>query len=157
MPPLCILTIVVLIIVIAWALFRKTKTPTPEIHISPEVTRVVEPVVTEPEVIEPEVIEPDVIESAPTPKRKKAIKADDLTRLEGIGPKVHQVLKKAGITTFAQLASADKPKLRETLDAAGYRFMDPEGWIEQAKLAAEGKFEKLEALQGKLKGGRKAK
>jgi predicted flap endonuclease-1-like 5' DNA nuclease len=141
MPPLCILTIVALIIVvIAWALFRNTKTPTPEIHIPPEETRAAEPVIVEP---------------APTPKRKKAVKPDDLTRLEGIGPKVNQVLKKAGITTFAQLANAGIPKVREALDAAGYRFMDPAGWIEQAKLAAEGKFEELKELQSRLKGGRK--
>ncbi len=141
MPPLCILSIVILIIVIvAWALFRNTKTPTPEIHVPPEETRVAEPVIAEP---------------APTPKRKKSVKPDDLTTLEGIGPKVNQVLKKAGITTFAQLANAEIPKLREALDTAGYRFMNPAGWIEQAKLAAEGKFEELKELQSRLKGGRK--
>ena len=143
MPPLCILIIVVLIIVvIAWALFRNTKTPPPEIHIPPEETRVAEPVIAEP---------------APTPKRKKVVKPDDLTRLEGIGPKVNQVLKKAGITTFAQLANAEIPKVREALDMAGYRFMDPAGWIEQAKLAAEGKFEGTKESKNKPRVSRKVK
>jgi hypothetical protein len=35
-------------------------------------------------------------------------------------------------------------------------MMDPEGWIEQAKLAARGDMEGLNKLQEELKGGRKA-
>jgi hypothetical protein len=34
-------------------------------------------------------------------------------------------------------------------------MMNPEGWIEQAKLAAQGDWTSLEKLQGELKGGRK--
>jgi hypothetical protein len=33
--------------------------------------------------------------------------------------------------------------------------MNPEGWIEQASLAAKGDWDGLERLQGELKGGRK--
>ena len=141
MPPLCVLTIVVLVIVVvAWALFRNTKTPTSEVHVHPKETRVAEPVIETP---------------VPSPKVKKPTKPDDLTKLDGIGPKANQVLKKAGITTFSQLAAAEASKLRGALDAAGYRFMDPAGWIEQAKLAAKGKNDELKELQGRLKGGRK--
>lgn len=81
--------------------------------------------------------------------------ADDLTRLEGIGPKVALTLQKAGIHTFAQLASAQEDTLRQALDSAGYKYMDPSSWPEQAALAAKGDFEALKRLQDGLKGGRK--
>lgn len=82
-------------------------------------------------------------------------KPDDLTTLEGIGPKVAKLLESIGITTFKQLADADLGKLRETLDGAGYKYMEPAGWVEQAALAAKGDTEGLQKLQQTLKGGRK--
>jgi predicted flap endonuclease-1-like 5' DNA nuclease len=82
---------------------------------------------------------------------------DDLVRLEGIGPKVAKLLADNGITTFAALAAADLAKLREILDGAGYKYMEPAGWVEQAKLAAKGDAEGLKALQEQLKGGRVVK
>jgi len=85
----------------------------------------------------------------------KASTVDDLTELEGIGPKVAKVLAGIGITTFESLAKADYDKLRVALDAAGYKYMDPAGWIEQAALAAKGDTEGLKKLQDSLKGGRK--
>ena len=80
---------------------------------------------------------------------------DDLTALEGIGPKVAQLLNNMGITTFQQLAEADLARLREALDGAGYKYMDPAGWVEQAVLAAKGDAQGLKKLQDSLKGGRK--
>jgi predicted flap endonuclease-1-like 5' DNA nuclease len=82
--------------------------------------------------------------------------ADDLTVLEGIGPKVAKVLNEAGITTFAALAKADPAKVQEVLKAAGLQMMNPTGWIEQAELAAKGDMEGLKKLQDELKGGRRA-
>ncbi|HEX6036164.1 MAG TPA: helix-hairpin-helix domain-containing protein [Anaerolineales bacterium] len=81
---------------------------------------------------------------------------DDLKRIEGIGPKVSKVLNEAGITTFAGLAAANTTDVQKTLNDAGLQMMNPEGWIEQARLAANGDWEGLERLQNKLKGGRKA-
>ncbi len=92
-------------------------------------------------------IEPAVI------AQKSAV--DDLTILEGIGPKVARVLAGMGITTFADLALADYAKIKAGLYAAGYKYMDPAGWIEQAALAAKGDMEGLKKLQDSLKGGRK--
>jgi len=80
---------------------------------------------------------------------------DDLVRLEGIGPRVAKVLNGAGITTFAALAHANPADIQKALSAAGLQMMNPEGWIEQAKLAAQGDWTSLEKLQGELKGGRK--
>jgi predicted flap endonuclease-1-like 5' DNA nuclease len=82
--------------------------------------------------------------------------ADDLTMIEGIGPKVSRVLNDAGIMSFADLAAADAARVERALDEAGLQMMDPEGWIEQAKLAARGDMEGLNKLQEELKGGRKA-
>jgi hypothetical protein len=80
---------------------------------------------------------------------------DDLTTLEGIGPKVASVLAGIGIANFESLAKADFDTVRTALDAAGYKYMDPAGWIEQAALAAKGDLDGLKKLQDSLKGGRK--
>ena len=82
--------------------------------------------------------------------------ADDLTTLEGIGPKVAKLLNGIGIASFEELSNADPGKLRKTLDAAGYKYMEPAGWIDQARLAAKGDAAGLKRLQDSLKGGRKA-
>jgi predicted flap endonuclease-1-like 5' DNA nuclease len=85
--------------------------------------------------------------------------ADDLKRIEGIGPKISSVLQAAGITTFAQLADADVEQLRQILEAADPRLLrlaDPASWPEQAGLAAGGEWDALSALQNQLKGGRRA-
>ena len=94
---------------------------------------------------------PDVQHEAHEEKKS----ADDLTKLEGIGPKVEKVLNEAGIMSFADLAHAEAAKVQEKLDAAGMQYMNPEGWIEQAKLAAAGDNEGLAKLQDELKGGRR--
>ncbi len=81
---------------------------------------------------------------------------DDLTRLEGIGPKISSLLAESGITTFAQLAAASVAELRSILNTAGTRFRmaDPGTWPEQALLARDGDWDALTAFQGTLKGGR---
>jgi hypothetical protein len=83
------------------------------------------------------------------------LKRDNLKRIEGIGPKVEKVLQDAGIRTFDALARANPDEVKQTLNAAGLQMMNPEGWIEQANLAAKGDWEGLERLQDELKGGRK--
>ncbi|MCA2001064.1 MAG: hypothetical protein LDL51_04280 [Chloroflexi bacterium] len=80
---------------------------------------------------------------------------DDLAKMEGVGPKVVQLLNAAGIKTFEALAHAEVSRVQKILDDAGLRMMNPEGWIEQAKLAAKGDWEGFERLQSELKGGRK--
>ena len=94
-----------------------------------------------------------VAQTEPTVAHKTG--PDDLTTLEGIGPKVAKVLAGIGITTFAGLATAEYDKVRAALDEAGYKYMEPAGWIEQASMAARGDVEGLKNLQASLKGGRK--
>jgi predicted flap endonuclease-1-like 5' DNA nuclease len=79
-----------------------------------------------------------------------------LTIIEGIGPKISGLLKTAGILTFAQLGTTDVTRLKQILDDAGLTALaDPTTWPEQASLAAEGKWDVLEQLQGQLKRGRR--
>jgi len=93
-------------------------------------------------------------EAHAAPKVEKS--ADDLTRLEGIGPKVAKILTDAGYASFADLAEADATEVDKILDANKLQMMDSAGWIEQAKLAAAGDMEGLSRLQDELKGGRRA-
>lgn len=82
-------------------------------------------------------------------------KADDLTKIEGIGPKIAAVLAGAGISTYAQLGDTSVDKLREVMEGANLRVPhDPTSWPQQAKLAAAGKWDELGALQDQLHGGR---
>lgn len=87
--------------------------------------------------------------------KERKSSTDDLTKIEGIGPKVEKVLNDAGIITFDSLASADAGDVQKTLKEAGLQMMNPEGWIEQADLAAKGDWDELERLQRELKGGRR--
>lgn len=93
----------------------------------------------------------------------KAVKAnktndegDDLKKIEGIGPKIAQLLVEADITTYAQLAATESSKISEILEAAGsrYKMHDPTTWPQQSQLAADGKWDELATLQDELKGGR---
>lgn len=80
---------------------------------------------------------------------------DDLTLVEGIGPKTSSALKDAGITTYAQLAEADTDTVKEILNQAGVRIAVSDTWMEQAALAAAGDWEALAELKNKLKAGRR--
>ena len=89
-------------------------------------------------------------------KTGTASSPDDLTRIEGIGPKIKQLLNKDGIHSFADLATAAPSRLEKILDAAGTRFNTavPDTWPNQSDLAAKGEWEKLEKLQDELDAGR---
>ena len=90
------------------------------------------------------------------PKAAKAPKADDLKKVEGIGPKIAELFNEAGINSFAELAATSVDKLKEILEAAGPHFAshDPGTWPKQAELAAVGKWDELKAWQDELSGGK---
>ncbi|AFK05363.1 DivIVA domain-containing protein [Emticicia oligotrophica DSM 17448] len=92
-------------------------------------------------------------------RKAAAPKEDELEIIEGIGPKIAMLLLDAGIFTFRDLATTPVYKIQEILDKAGPQFAmhDPSTWTQQAKLAAEGRWEDLEALKFYLMGGRKPK
>ncbi len=108
---------------------------------------------------------------APTPQRVDALAAaaagygftrlksangyDNFEIIEGIGPKINQVLHAAGVQRFTELASMDVAAISKILDAAGpnFKLANPESWCEQSRLCADGEWEKLKALQDQLVAG----
>ena len=80
---------------------------------------------------------------------------NDLTVVEGIGPKINELFNNAGVSTFAQLAQQTIPQMQKVLDDAGarYKLAKPGTWAQQAALAAENKWAELKTLQEKLTGG----
>jgi large subunit ribosomal protein L27 len=87
---------------------------------------------------------------------KKEPKLNDLKIIEGVGPKIEQLLKEGGINTWEDLANASMDQLKEILDAAGprYQIHDPSTWPAQARFAAAGQWEDLKDYQDMLIGGR---
>lgn len=85
----------------------------------------------------------------------KTIKEDDLTIVEGIGPKIQELFKSNGITTWKILSETSFERLREILDLGGERFAihNPGTWARQAALAHQGKWQELKEWQEKLFGG----
>jgi predicted flap endonuclease-1-like 5' DNA nuclease len=86
----------------------------------------------------------------------KAVNEDDLTVIEGIGPKISELLNSAGITNWAELSDSSVDKLREILKEAGTRFgvHKPDTWSRQAGMAARGEWKALKEWQDYLDGGK---
>jgi len=104
-------------------------------------------------------------EKAPAAKAKAAPKAkkakadsgeDDFKKIEGIGPKISELLKAADISTFEILSNTDVEKIKEVLAEAGnrYKMHDPTSWPAQAKMAADGDWDGLKKWQDELDGGK---
>jgi predicted flap endonuclease-1-like 5' DNA nuclease len=92
---------------------------------------------------------------APAPEQAHhAPHMDDLTVIEGIGPKIASVIQAAGITTLDKLAHANAQELSQILLDNNLRLADCTTWPEQAKFAAAGDWEGLKQFQEHLKGGR---
>ena len=89
--------------------------------------------------------------AAPAP----AAPADDLTKVEGIGPKIAELLNAKGITTFAQLGATSPDDLRAILQAEGglMASRDPSTWSKQGEMAANGQWDELKVWQDRLDGG----
>lgn len=94
-------------------------------------------------------------EAAPK-KKAEAKKGDDLTKIEGIGPKVAELFIENGIVSYADLATKSADELKAILTPKGGRYaaMEPGTWPDQAKMAAEGKWDELKKWQDELDGGK---
>ena len=97
----------------------------------------------------------NTVASETAPVIKAAV--DDLSKIEGVGPKIALVLSSNGITTYAQLAKADPAAVQEMLKKSSGRFnmAKPQTWPQQAELAASGNWDALKKLQDELHGGMK--
>jgi len=94
----------------------------------------------------------------PGKKEQLPIMQDDLTIIEGVGPKIESILKDNGIFTFELLSRTPTDRIERMLANAGsqYRIHNPKTWPEQAALAHEKRFDELKAFQDGLLGGRDA-
>lgn len=86
----------------------------------------------------------------------KSAKKDDLTKIDGIGKKIAELLSAGEINSFEELAKATPKKIRAILDAAGNKFKahSPETWPKQARLAATGKWQELKKFRAELMPGK---
>lgn len=93
---------------------------------------------------------------ASAPKKEASKGGDNLTKVEGIGPKIKEILWNAGVLTFADLAAKSAEEVKEILLEQGNRYnrFDPTTWPDQAKMAADGEWDKLKAWQDELNGGK---
>jgi large subunit ribosomal protein L19 len=94
--------------------------------------------------------------SKPEAPADNSASTDDLTKIEGLGPKASEVLLNSGIASFSDLAGTDAAKIQEILDSAEGNFSgnDPATWPRQAEMARDGKWDELKAWQDELDGGR---
>ena len=79
-------------------------------------------------------------EMSATPRAAKAVKADDLKAISGIGPKLEQVLNGMGLKRYADIAAltdADAARIEAELGFSGRIARD--GWVEQAKALGKGR------------------
>lgn len=86
-------------------------------------------------------------------KKTTPAKKDNLTKIDGIGPKIAQLLADAGINNYKKLAKAKVTQLQQILESAGSRYTihNPSDWPAQAKFAADGNWEDLKKFVAKLK------
>ena len=96
---------------------------------------------------------PSAAPSDPSPAGKK--EKDDLTRIEGVGPKIAVVLARSGIASFRALSMASQEAIDAALEAGDVRFApSKETWRDQAGLLAEGRVDEFEAMKADLVAGR---
>jgi hypothetical protein len=81
----------------------------------------------------------------------------DLTKVEGIGPKIEGLLNDKGIISYRQLSDTPVNFLEKVIHDAGPNFATHRGmtktWPAQAKLADLGEWDELAKWQEVLKGG----
>lgn len=85
----------------------------------------------------------------------RTVKQDDLTIVEGIGPKIQELFHDQDVHTWYQLSQCSVERCEEILGTGGDRFRQhtPTTWPRQARLAFDGKWEELKTWQDELDGG----
>ena len=86
----------------------------------------------------------------------KRIKENDLTVVEGIGPKIQELFHNHNVNTWKGLSECSVDKCQSVLDSGGDRFKihNPGSWSQQAKMAYEGRWADLLKWQDELDGGK---
>ncbi len=85
----------------------------------------------------------------------KKIKENDLTIVEGIGPKIQELFHNHDVRTWRALSECSVDKCQDVLNSGGerYKIHNPKTWPEQARMAYEGKWRALFDWQEELDGG----
>lgn len=80
---------------------------------------------------------------------------DDLTVVEGIGPKISQLLIADGIETFHRLEKTEVSHIQKILDDAGpsFKLAKPESWPRQSGLCVIQDWKELKEYQDRLFNG----
>lgn len=78
--------------------------------------------------------------------------ADDLTIIEGVGPKINELMKTHGVNTFADVARSSVPNLQKVLDAGGphFRLANPKTWPQQAQMVVDNRWSALKTFQDQM-------
>ncbi len=98
---------------------------------------------------------PQPVVSSPPAVVAEAVKTDDLTMIEGIGPKRAEVLVAAGVSSFALLAQSNVEQLISIMTAANLELSPGiDSWITQADLLAKGDMDGFKALTESLVAGK---
>ncbi|SOE22436.1 cell division initiation protein [Spirosomataceae bacterium TFI 002] len=135
---------------------EKIETKTPPVELVKEIEEVKE-VEIEVEEQEEEIVSVASSANSMTLADEEITASDDLEIIEGIGPKIAELLSSNGVRTYRELATSPVYKIKDILNTAGphYAMHDPTTWVQQALLAEEGKFDELEQLKAHLIAGRK--
>ena len=97
----------------------------------------------------------DVQEIAPAPPAPE-VEGDDLTVIEGIGPKIAALLSENGLGRYEKLAATDVKTIWTILARGGPRFKmanNPGTWPEQAAYCVRGDWDGLKKWQEELYAG----
>lgn len=83
----------------------------------------------------------------------RAVAADDLTMIVGIGANVEELCRGIGICTWFDLAATEVSLLRTMLSDAGSRVRahDPATWPHQATLLAQGRWDEFRQVSEQLR------
>jgi len=86
----------------------------------------------------------------------KKVKQNDLTVVEGIGPKIQELFHNHDVKTWRSLSECSQATCQKVLDSGGKRYQmhDPGSWPKQAGMAADGKWAELAKWQESHKGGK---
>lgn len=86
----------------------------------------------------------------------KKVKENDLTVVEGIGPKIKELFHNHDVNTWKALSECSIEKCQTVLNSGGdrYKIHKPGTWPKQAKFAHEGKWAELLKWQDELDGGK---
>ena len=77
------------------------------------------------------------------------LKSNNMQIIEGIGPKMNEVLNENGISSWSILAGKSREELKAILDKYGdkYKIIEPGDWPKQAEYAAKDDWEGLMKYQ----------